>query len=340
LTQAPAAGPAPYVPPAPPRNPSPEPDPNNPDELIPDPKDRARLRTAFEERKKAILDRRVKAIGDYLQGRYGKDDSPWNDPAQNLTLDQMKDLIETAKNGSITEKAEANQKLTEWAKRVFELPEFEGNNGKKYRTVVSEARGTIGNQVSVSGSIQAMDENGTWRNIGSFTRYVAPSGLGYGPTPDTPAVVNSYMKITSTNHKNSGFASIFNPHAFTWMKAAGIEKAKVSADWDGKFVWGKLGFRQNSTQSKEIAKKLEAEIKKIRAGGRSSVVNKRDADLIAMLLDEARRKNYSIDAPQHPEYLMAMGNRDKPKVKGWFTRNAPFTAGELSFDEIPDDPRK
>jgi hypothetical protein len=340
LTKAPAAGPAPYVPAAPPRNPSPEPDPNNPDELIPNPKDRARLRSDFDERSKPILARRIKVIGDYLRDRYGKDDSPWNDPAQNLTLDQMKDLIETAKSGTTTEKAEANQKLLEWAKRIYELPEFEGKDGKKYRTVVAEGRGTVTNQIGISGSIQAMDANGNWRNIGSFTRYVAPSGTGLGLTPDTPTVINQYLKITSTEHKNSGFASIFNPHAFTWMKAAGIEKAKVSADWDGKFVWGKLGFRQNSAQSKAIALKLEEEIKKIRAGGRSSVVNKRDADLIAMLLDEARRKNYSVDAPQHPEYLLAMSNRDKRNVKGWFTKNAAFTTGEFPFDEIPDDPRK
>jgi hypothetical protein len=113
----------------------------------------------------------------------------------------------------------------------------------------------------------------------------------------------------------------------------------VGTAWDGKFVWGKMGYRESSAKSKNLARRLEAEVKKIREGGRSSVINKRDAEIIAALIDEARRKNFDIRAPQHAEYLMAMSNRDNARVKSWFTRNAPFDSGKFYFDEIVDDPR-
>jgi hypothetical protein len=316
----------------------PEPDPTIPDELIPDPKDRKRLRDQFKERRDAVLARRNKTTAKYLSERYGDDDSPWNDPTQNIKVDDMADVVEAAIQSTPSpERDAARQKLLEWSKRVYELPEFEGKDGKKYRTVVmsvTPSRGYGADPVptfAVSGDIQAMDANGNWRHIGAFTRQVDPVNR---------RVTHSYLKITSAQHKNSGFASVFNPHAYTWLKAAGFKQATVSADWDGKFVWGKLGFRQSEDQSRTIAQELQIELDKIKNGGRSRVINKRDAKLIQMLVDEAKRKNYSIDAPQHPEYLMAMSNRDRSNVKSWFSANAPFTNGVFDLDQVPDDPRK
>jgi len=315
--------------------------PEGPELLVPDEAKQKELRAKFKERRDAILAKRNKIIGKYMKGRYGSGDAPWDDRTKNYDIKTLSGLLDDVNGNDPVKRAEATTKVQEWVKQIYELPEFEGKDGTKFRTVVNGTPGR--DSISLSGSIQAYDEERQrWRTIGDISRtlYVRKKvGDKYDPDFE-PYVSNGLLKIRSAKYKNSGFASVYNPHAFTWLKASGFKKASVGTAWDGKFVWGKMGYRESSYKSRALANLLEREVKKIREGGTSRIVNKRDADIIAALIDEARRRNFDVRAPQHAEYLMAMSNRDQAKIKGWFTKNAPFDSGTFYFDEIPDDPRK
>jgi hypothetical protein len=315
--------------------------PEGPELLVPDEAKQKELRAKFKERRDAILAKRNKIIGKYMKGRYGSGDAPWDDRTKNYDIKALSGLLDDVIGNDPVKQAEARAKVQEWVKQIYELPEFEGKDGTKFRTVVNATPGR--DAISLSGSIQAYDEGRQmWVNIGDISRtlHVRKKVRDKFDPNFEPYVSNGLLKIRSAKYKNSGFASVYNPHAFTWLKASGFKRAAVGTAWDGKFVWGKMGYRESSYKSRALANLLEREIKKIREGGKSRIVNKRDADIIAALIDEARRRNYDVRAPQHAEYLMAMSNRDQAKIKGWFTKNAPFDSGTFYFDEIPDDPRK
>ena len=315
--------------------------PEGPELLVPDEAKQKQLRAKFKERKDAIVGKRNKIIGKYMKGRYGSGNAPWDDRTKNYDIKTLSGLLDDVVGNDPVKRAEARTKVQDWVKQIYELPEFEGKDGTKFRTVVNATPGR--DSISLSGSIQAYDEGRqTWVSIGDISRTLHVRRIVRDkPDPNfEPYVSNGLLKIRSANYKNSGFASVYNPHAFTWLKASGFKHAKVGTAWDGKFVWGKMGYRESSYKSRALANLLEREVKKIREGGTSRIVNKRDAEIIATLIDEARRRNYDVRAPQHAEYLMAMSNRDQAKVKSWFTRNAPFDSGTFYFDEIPDDPRK
>ena len=311
------------------------------DLLVPDEAKQKELRQKFKERKDAILEKRKKVIGKYMSTRYGSGKAPWKDRTKNPDITALSGLLDDANGSDIQKRNAARTELEAWAKSIYQLPEFEGKDGMKFQTAVGVTVNM--DSISVSGTIQAYNQSTQrWTNIGDISRtlYIRQRITGGANNPDfKPYVSNGLLKIRSAGYKNSGFASIYNPHAFTWLKASGFEYASVGTMWDGKFVWGKMGYRESSAKSRNLALRLEAEVKKIREGGTSSIINKRDAEIIAALIDEARRKNFDVRAPQHAEYLMAMSNRDQARVKGWFTRNAPFDGGKFYFDEIVDDPR-
>jgi hypothetical protein len=315
--------------------------PEGPELLVPDEAKQKQMRAKFKERKDAILAKRNKVIGSYMKNRYGADDAPWDDRTKNYDIKTLSGLLDDVISNDPAKRAEGVSKVKAWVKQIYELPEFEGKDGMKFRTIVDGTPSRDG--ISLSGNIQAFNESTQrWENIGEISRSLIVRQFVNGQqNPDfEPYVKNGLLKIRSDRYKNSGFASVYNPHAFTWLKASGFKHAKVGTAWDGKFVWGKMGYRESSAKSRSLALKLEVEIKKIREGGTSRIINKRDAEIIATLIDEARRRNFDVKAPQHAEYLMAMSNRDQAKVKSWFTRNAPFDHGTFYFDEIPDDPRK
>lgn len=329
-----------------PVSPSPGTPGNDPDLLIPDPVDRARLRVKFEQKAAKILAKRKETIGDYMTKRYGSGAAPWKDTDKNFPIDELIRLFRIAEgNGPDSEEA---RKLAGWAQSIYNIPEIIGSDGGKYRISTRsqiESFWTGIKGIDVTGNIQFYDEDSQrWMQVGSVQRSLKLYRELADGTTDAdfePFVKNDLLKIWDSfpEHKNLGLASIYNPHAFTWLKASGFKRADVGAAWDGQFVWGKLGFRTNELASKNIAQRLEEEIKIIRSGGTSNVINKRDADIIAALIDEAKRRDYDIRAPQHSEYLMAMSNRNDETVKQWFTDNVPFGNGSFFFDEVPDDPR-
>jgi hypothetical protein len=310
--------------------------------LVPDEAKQKELRQKFRERADAIIKKRNKIIGSYMTKRYGSGKAPWKDSTKNKSVAELKDLLTKAQNSNpnSSERSQARLALEKWTRSVYELPEFEAKEGKKFRTRVTSFNLDGNRGFKFEGKIETYNEaNQSWDEVGVIKRSLTIADQD-GNILDTPRVNNNLLKIYREENKKFGFATVYNQHAFTWLKASGFKVAALPATgWDGPFVWGKAGYRTSPQASRALAQKLEIEIQKIRSGGRSSVINKRDADIIAALIDEARRRNFEKSAPQHAEYLMAMGNRDKRNVKGWFKANAPFNSGEFPFDDVPDDPR-
>lgn len=317
--------------------------PNPSEEEGPDEAEIQKLKDAFKERVAEVTEKRAKIVRKYFKKRYGDGPAPWLDDTKNISAPESKRLMEIALGPASPEQRAARAKLEQWARQIYEIPEFEAKDGKLFKTQISEVRFMPDGGLHVGGSI-LVEENGRWRNIGQIGRTLKLTS--YDTTQRqfvqnwTPYVSNGLLKIENENYKKYGFATTYNSHAFTWLKAAGFDHASVGTAWDGVFVWGKLGYRANRSDSIVVARELEAELNKIERGGRSSVINKRDAKVIRMLIDEAKRRDYAEDAPSHADYLMAMRNRDNARVKGWFINNAPFSGGKFYFRDIPDDPRK
>jgi hypothetical protein len=95
------------------------------------------------------------------------------------------------------------------------------------------------------------------------------------------------------------------------------------------------------------------EVTNYRQGRRDGLIRTDlDADLIEYLTTVARQKNFEINAPQHPEYILALAGDANfteaekkaydAKLQQWFVAIAPFSAGKYDFtdDNVPDDPRK
>ena len=326
-----------------------------------------KLQDEVAKRYSELRKKRAKILGQYMVKRYGSGNPPPWKTDQNLSLKTLREMAERGWTAQDKEKAQ------EWIKRIYEHDEIIGRNGLKFRTKLDgnvDFRGDsrIGR---FNGRIEAFNTaTGRWEQVGKFTRTI------HWNNPEHPDgyVYNNFMMIGSdagfgssfaNAAKNEGFTSVFNPHAFTWLKAAGFKQAGVSAAADGEFVWGRAGFRQDMTvdhwrnganlgkRGEVLAAALEQEVKRFKDGKGSDIIRTDlDADLITYLTSVARAKNFSTDAPQHPEYILALvGDKNfterqkktfDKKLKQWFVRTSAFTHGKFVFtdDNVPDDPRK
>ena len=330
------------------------PDPNAPRSPLPEERV-AELEMEVADRYARLREKRGGIIGRYMKKRYGDGDPPPWKTDRNLSVDEVRRLA----SGSAADK----ERVKQWILQIYKHDEVEVRGGQKFRTTNVNVS-VSGRSSSVSGNIESFNTRANrWEKVGSFSRT-----LNY--QSGQPAFVyNSRMMMGKEDGirtafaeeaKNSGWTSVFNPHAFTWLKASGFERAEVSAAHDGKFVWGKSGFRQQNTQLRPGGKKrltalvdgMNNEVRKYRNGRASIIRTDLDADLVAYLAQVATARNYSIDAPQHPEFVLALRGPENmtaeeredydAKIKDWFVSVSPFGSGRFDFDDenVPDDPRE
>jgi len=293
---------------------------------------------------KETLARRAKNLGKFLKTKYGDGTPPW------LADDRVR--VEDLRNMSDWE-------VNRWAAKIYELDEFTTPNGAVFKTEMNGITRS-GSNISVTGSIFAKNpDTGDWVSVGSFNREIVPddnkvyhASMGIYPTY---APENMREQI-----RNSGFTSIFNGHAITWLKGAGFEKSSVNAADDGPFVWARLGFRTDYINSIDgIHKKMREQLDNYRQGKRTIIANDRDAAKIEFLLNQ-RRTNNASDV-QHNDFILALSNRDdddqvvrnffrgtkiyedekreeRTGISEWWS----FGGGNLNYTDeaFPDDPRR
>jgi hypothetical protein len=293
---------------------------------------------------KETLARRAKNLGNFLKTKYGDQPAPWlaEDRVRAEDLDSM-----------------SNEDLNRWAAKIYELDEFTTPNGAVFKTEMSGVSRT-GARINVTGNIYAKNpETGGWVSVGSFNRDIYP-----GQKRVYHASMGVYPSLAPENMRasirNSGFTSVFNGHAITWLKGAGFEKSGVTAADDGPFVWARLGFRTDSVGAIDsVHKKMREQLDNYRQGKRTIIANDRDAAKIEFLLNQRRRNNASD--VQHNDFILALSNRDdedqvvrnffrgirinedvrreeRTGISEWFA----FSGGDLAYDDdaFPSDPRR
>jgi hypothetical protein len=289
-------------------------------------------------------------VGKWMIKTYGNEDPPPWETDKNIKIEELRNLV----RGNAADKA----RVKEWVKQVYAIDEVVGRNGLRFRVQIQNGDiDASGQRISFAGTVQAFNtDTNEWENIGKTARTLS---LGTGLVSNDKLMIGTqggYPNPFANGAKNEGFTSVYNPHAFTWLKASGFERANVGAIGDGRFVWGRYGFRQEMVdlgRGRRLADNLMEEVKKYRNGERDGLIRTDlDADLIEYLTSVAKQKDFSIDAPQHPEYILALAG-DKnfteaekvaydQKLQEWFVNVSPFGTGVYDFNDqnVPDDPRK
>ena len=310
------------------------------------------LEAKVDEMIAGVKKRRLKVLARYLDTRYGED-APWLDPERSpVGFPAFKKMFDDARSDLLPEGVAARAKFDEWKKSVWQHDEIVGKGGQRFRTRVDmgERPGVV------HGQIDAFNEaTGEWEEVGKFTREISLHR-------NKATVYNAFMMMGrqggyandfAEGVKGSGFQTVFNPHAFMKLKAAGFASASVSAAGDGAYVWGRVGFRaEQASTYRNLAEKMEKQVEAFKRGRPSLVLNDAQAALLGVLIQRARESNFSPEsAPGHGDYLMMLDAPDlNPGVdmqgrartlKTWFTDNLRFGSGVFTFGEgnVLADPR-
>jgi hypothetical protein len=289
-------------------------------------------------------------VGKWMIKTYGNEDPPPWETDKNIKIEELQNLV----RGNAADKA----RVKEWVKQVYAIDEVVGRNGLRFRVQIQDGDiDASGQRISFSGSVQAFNtDTNEWENVGKTVRTLNVSSGLVSNDKLMIGAKGGYNNPFANGARNEGFTSVYNPHAFTWLKASGFKRAEVGAIGDGRFVWGRYGFRQDLARNGEgrrLATSLMAEVTKYRNGERDGLIRTDlDADLIEYLTTIATQKDFAIDAPQHPEYILALAG-DKnfteaekvaydEKLQEWFVNVSPFGTGVYDFNDqnVPDDPRK
>jgi hypothetical protein len=208
-----------------------------------------------------------------------------------------------------------------YIKEAYSHSKIEGSNGKLYNAVASVSGS--GRSFSVQVTFNEIDKDGrVLRTVGSSSRSV-----------NSTYVKQNTMFVTSKLDRGADIQTIYNQHAFLYLKKMGITAAKVGAVDDGRYVWARVGFINPTPLGFGRLSVLEKELKffeKFGAGGLIS--SEAEYMRIRSILNQARQgKTFS-----HQEIIFAIddpsGNKPRGEfVKQWFVTNMGSEGGKLSF---------
>jgi hypothetical protein len=253
------------------------------------------------------IERRQGKLAKYLKQRHPNGGAPYED-------------MTPAKWGRLT----APQKA-EYLKQAYSHQRIEGKNGKLYRATATVSPQN-GFQISVT--FDEINANGEVIRaaIAKSSRSVSVSqGM----------VSQNTMFVTSKIDRGADIQTIYNQHAFLYLKQIGVTKAMVNAADDGQYVWARVGFKRNYGLTDRDLQVLQSPLKFYEDFGAGGLINN-DAEYarIKSILAQARGgKQY-----QHQDIIFALddptGDREKMEyVKQWFKANLGFGGGTLSFAE-------
>jgi hypothetical protein len=253
------------------------------------------------------IERRQGKLAKYLKQRHPNGGAPYED-------------MTPVKWGRLT----APQKA-EYLKQAYSHQRIEGKNGKLYR-----ATATVSPQNGFQVQVQFDEINANGEviraKIATSSRSVSVSqGI----------VSQNSMFVTSKIDRGADIQTIYNQHAFLYLKQIGVTKANVNAADDGQYVWARVGFKRNYGLTDRDLQVLQSPLKFYEDFGAGGLINN-DAEYarIKSILAQARGgKQY-----QHQDIIFALddptGDREKMEyVKQWFKANLGFGGGTLSFAE-------
>lgn len=245
-------------------------------DLLDDPDAERRLSDAqvsIAQRVRAALTKRRDRVGKYMEERYGTK-TPWRlreDGGTNLSRDDIGQLVSMIRDSDLETEAgmqrsrDARKKLTEWARSVFEHQEIRGENGKTYRILLDEEAGVSSfssTEFKVMLNVYEVLPDGRTKEVSHVT---SDDGGGIVRTIrfDNGVAYHDLFYIPEEGHKRNGLSTIVNNHALTWLKSSGFDQVRLGAAWDGKYVWGRVGFepvpRQRTASLSLVAQRMHVE---------------------------------------------------------------------------------
>lgn len=255
------------------------------------------------------INKRQGILAKYIDKRYGKSGTkPWVD----MTPERFAQMTRAEQ--------------IEYVKSAYSHPVVEGMNGKFYR--FNARVGSVGSEFNVEVSIDEVDKNGNTirREIGTSRRTVSMNGR---------SVYNASFFIRTESDKGAGLQTVYNQHAFMYLKQAGVTKATVGAVDDGTFVWARIGFKQRGGANSRVQSFNDALRQYERVGPGGLISNEEEYWRVKYLVDQTRTRTVS-----HQEFIFAVASSTGDKkqramreeqIKQWFKSYAPFGSGELTF---------
>jgi hypothetical protein len=318
---------------------------------------------SIEEKAEFIINRvrdgRLNVLADHVVERYGQTDAPWLDPNYNpQNLDDFYDMYDAAADGG--DKA-AEDAMWRWAQSVWGHSVEDGSvpirskDGSLFKTVLDKSDSDTKIPNSFYGNIFKFNEDvGDWEQVGNFKRVISRrSNFGDDST------YNAYMYMGPSagfysrfakESKNSGFQTVFNPHAFMWLNAAGFKATEVTPTEDGRYVWARLGFRpRRNSYYRQLSEKMKEKVEAYRDGLDSVVLNDAQAALLDFLINKSEASDHShLSAPGLGEYLAVLefseiNSTMTARERSAQMRNEPFgpaAGGFFNYEgNVARDPR-
>ena len=252
------------------------------------------------------IKRRSGKLAKYMDKRYGSGKKPFED----MTPEKWRSL-DTAGKKKYLEEAYGHSRI-------------EGANGRLYYAVATVRMGN-NDQHGVSVVFNEIDANGNIirAGIGDSGRLVSVNG-GY--------VKQSTMFVRSKMDRGADIQTIYNQHAFLFLKQIGISKAKVGAVDDGQYVWARVGFNGGNISENQLGgfKKALSFYENFGQGG--LINSEAEYFRIKSMIAQTRGGKKFI----HQDWIFAIDDPANDKVrrefvKHWFKSNLPFSSGTFSF---------
>jgi hypothetical protein len=320
--------------------------------------------------------RRRSQLGSWLERTYGRwDAKPWKDYTDRfgdhpITPDEIDNiLIEYGNDPRLT------KRVDDWVDGIYNI-DHRLPNGAVLSSTVNAIRVDSGG-LEIDGTITVTLPDGRRRDVGEFNR-VLGADSSYNRVPST--VHNNVLLIddfdletlqplrdgwennlraqgidpsTKQTTKGSGFATVFNQHAWNWLKDAGFEDVSIRAGLkDGGYVWARMGFR-HATRDKvaEFWDKVDKEIfnyEQATDAGSGLIKTDTQAAILKQLSQQAKSSQYNPSiSPAHMEMIMALEtDADDPEgrkkeIRDWIYANdlqlerAGISLTDLDLDPLP-----
>jgi hypothetical protein len=247
----------------------------------------------------SVMKDRVGDLGKYMISRYGETESPW----KLMTPERLASLRADMRTRG-PQADSAKQQLIEWATQAYGHPKILGRDGKFYRFRVDRITADS-TSISVSMKIENIDANGNLISpAGSSSRTIAF---------DAKEVTNGYLSMEPAFQGN-GLATLYNNHAYMYLREAGMTHARVSAGLDsGPYVWGRVGFVDNSAIPSETIRSFKKELTLFEKYGFGLVQDQEQYNRIAYLIRKAEANPRSV---RHLDFILALEGQRVRSDKG------------------------
>jgi len=257
--------------------------------------------------------------------------------------DELSEFLADAYGGD----QRAVEALEKWAEAAFGHKETTTKSGMKYRTSridvdehYYDEDDPQENYFMVTGLVEAFnEESGQWETVGDFERVVQPDAHNVGHSHLYIGEESDYVtddEFANGPAKNGGFATVFNGQAYEYYRKAGIKQVALSTAADGKYVWGRVGFRPESHNEKAVNKQIAGtfanELDAFNRGKKSIIDTPEQASLIRQLIANAEAAGHGPDSPSFMEFALVLDptgadREHAEKVGEWFKQKLPFNGG-------------